>query len=323
MNVADLHCDTILKLYEAQKKGQAMPFDQNDLQLNLAMMQRQNYLVQNFALFIDKKHVGDPYQTALEMVACYQETIANHPTLIRSATSAAELRENRAAGYLSSVLTMEEGAPLAGKIERVQEFFDLGVRMLTLTWNYPNEIGYPNAPATRGYSEQVNTTQGLTPVGIEIVREMNRVGMIVDVSHGSDALVYDLLRETNQPFVASHSNARALCPHYRNLSDDLIHKIADRGGLIGLNFSTTFLHPTKQTDVVESLVAHASYLTNLAGFDVLGLGSDFDGIKPSPEFPNADALPLLEKGLRQAGFTTTQIEKIFYQNVWRFYQENL
>lgn len=159
------------------------------------------------------------------------------------------------------MLTVEEGGVCEGKVERLEHLYRLGVRMMTLTWNYPNEIGYPALDIRKMAEERVHSAgkgqgepsagmvpfhrradmeRGLTEKGREFVAEMERLGMVIDVSHLSDAGFYDVLRMTNKPFVASHSNARAIDPWVRNMTDDMIRKLSERGGVIGINFCPDF-----------------------------------------------------------------------------------
>lgn len=241
----------------------------------------------------------------------------------------------------------------------------MDVRMLTLTWNYANELGYPNMDSTAGkkvwkanrelrekmqtergqenpgieatrsavqrmfdeYFYTPNTIFGLTKRGREFVEEMEHLGMIVDVSHLSDQGFYDVLECSTKPFVASHSNARSICRCVRNLSDDMIRKLAERGGCMGLNYCADFLEElivgTENPGTIEAIVRHAKYITNLGGIGVLGLGSDFDGIDTHKELPGAQSVELLWDALHKAGYTQNELDQIFHRNVLRVYKEVL
>ena len=202
--------------------------------------------------------------------------------------------------------------------------------MMTLTWNYPNELGWPNLAKDQfqWQSRHVpNTVQGLTEKGREFVTEMEKLGMIPDVSHLSDAGFYDVLETTKKPFVASHSNARAICPWVRNLTDDMIRKLSERGGVMGLNFCADFLEEVpegqKNPGTIAAVVRHAKHIANVGGIDVLGLGSDFDGIDTHEELPGAQSMERLWEALKVAGFTEEQLDRIFWKNVLRVYEEDL
>lgn len=314
-----MHCDTIMRIFNSTEH-----LAKNNFQIDLEKMKQADYLLQNFAIFLDKEAEESPYQTAKDMIDCFYQEMENNPALIRPVTTYEEIINNQQQQILSALLTMEEGAPLEGKIENLEEFYQLGVRMLTLTWNYPNELGFPNALYWNTDTQRLATQQGLTQTGINIVQAMNELGMIIDVSHGSDQLVTDVLTHTNQPFVASHSNTRAHGAHFRNLPDHLIKKIAARGGVIGLNFSADFLQNSQQNQhLIERLVVHAAHMKKVGGIEVIGFGSDFDGIPIHHELPDATIFPTIEVAFQKAGFTSTEIEKIFYQNVLRLYKELL
>ena len=151
--------------------------------------------------------------------------------------------------------------------------------------------------------------------------------MIIDVSHLSDAGFWDVLHNTGKPFVASHSNARALCGHGRNLTDDMIKALAERGGVMGLNYFGMFLDSVRADgrcpSSVKRMAEHARYIINVGGVDCLGLGSDFDGIGGDLEMQDCSMLPMLEAELRKQGFHESEIEKIFYKNVLGLYKELL
>ncbi len=151
--------------------------------------------------------------------------------------------------------------------------------------------------------------------------------MIVDVSHLSDAGFYDVLDCTEKPFVASHSNARAVCGHVRNMTDDMIRKLADRGGVMGLNFCSDFMETVPRGSYnpgsLQAAVKHALYIANVGGIECLGMGSDFDGISTNEALPGVHAMGTLWEALHKAGFTEGQLDKIFYQNVFRLYKDCL
>ena len=192
--------------------------------------------------------------------------------------------------------------------------------MMTLTWNYPNELAYPASPQ-EGTADRRDSL-GLTETGREFVAEMERLGVILDVSHLSDEGFWEALRITEKPFAASHSNSRGLCGHRRNLTDEMIRAIGERGGVIGLNFCEKFIRE-KEEDLLTCLAAHARRITDVGGMEVLGLGSDFDGIPVNESLPGAESLNVLWEALRRDGFTEDQLDMIFSENVLRFYRELL
>jgi len=204
--------------------------------------------------------------------------------------------------------------------------------MITLTWNYSNELGYPNAdyrrPTPTSVRPEPDMENGLTETGIAFVEEMEKLGIIPDVSHLSDAGFYDVAKYTRKPFVASHSNARAVCYGRRNMADDMIRLLAEKGGVMGLNYQATFLIPRdtegkRQPGTIEAIVKHAKHIVNVGGIEVLGLGSDFDGITTHEELEGAQGMAKLYDALIKAGFTAAETDKIFTENVLRVYKDTL
>lgn len=347
MNVADMHCDTISRLWELKQRGEEESLYENSGHVDVQRLKKSSYLLQNFALFVEKKKCADPWEKVLQLYEVYKQELEKNAEYLAPAYCYGDIEKNRQAGKISSMLTVEEGAVCKGDLEKLQELYRMGVRMLTLTWNYPNELGYPNLDSDRGreikssaqemeQSEQdtiikgfLNTPEkmGLTDTGLFFLERMENLGMIVDVSHLSDGGFYDVLAHTKKPFVASHSNARALCPCVRNLSDDMIRKLAERGGVTGLNFCSDFLiqKPVgkKNPGTLADIVRHAEYIFQTGGEDCLGLGSDFDGIDTPEELPGADKMELLWDVLKQHGFTERQLDKVFWKNVLRVYREVL
>ena len=268
----------------------------------------------------------DPWHTISCLVQVFKEEVAANSDLISQVTNAKEILANDKAGRMSALLSVEEGGCCKGSLEHLKELYDAGARMMTLTWNYENELASPNHPDKEHYfAFQPVNDHGLKKRGVEFVEAMQDMGMLVDVSHLSDAGFYDVCRIVKGPFVASHSNARAVCGCGRNLTDDMIRKLAEHGGVTGLNFCPEFLEP-KDKDPRQSLsaiAAHARHIMNVGGRECLGLGSDFDGISGLLDYGTADTLPLLAEGLEQEGFSQEEIESIFYKNVLRVYNEVL
>ena len=321
MKVVDMHCDTIGELWKAEKAGKPISLRSNSLHMDLEKMQKGDYLLQNFAMFVFLGREKDPLVNVLEMIDVYNRAMAENADIIGPVLNYEDIEKNRAAGKLSGMLTIEEGAVLKGNPYVVRSLYQLGVRMLTLTWNFENEIGYPNT-IVKAKDYDPSRHYGLKPEGIEIVREMNRVGMIVDVSHLGDDGFWDVVKYCDGPFVASHSNARAVCNHTRNMTDDMIRALADKGGVMGLNFCGDFLNPNGKSRV-EDMVRHAKHIINVGGSDILGLGTDYDGIDGDLELDHCDKMPLLAQEMERQGFSTQQIEKIFHGNVLRLYREVL
>jgi len=330
MRVIDMHCDTISELYALKKEGGEASILDNQLHLDLRRMKAGDYGLQNFALYINLKRTEDPFAECMGMLDTFYTEMEGQQELIGIVTSYEEIERNWEEGRMSALLTVEEGGVCRGSLALLRDFYRLGVRMMTLTWNHANELGNPNRFIIEGPEAprfEPDTEHGLTERGIEFVREMERLGMIIDVSHLSDAGIYDVLRYTKKPFTASHSNARALASHPRNLTDDMIRAIAERGGVAGINYCAAFLRDwedeSQAVSRISDIVEHIKHFKKTGGIDCVGLGSDFDGIRCGLELKDASALPLLEAEMRRQGFTETEIEKVFYRNVMRLYKELL
>ena len=312
MYAIDLHCDTMSKLAE---RGRTSLLRENDLNVDIAKLQAGNFAAQFFALFVDMAKTSNPLEYCLQMVDRFHLELADNRQSIRLATNQAELVANQAEGKISAFLTIEEGGVLKGELANLRNFHRLGVRLLTLTWNYPNEIGFPNAlPECRD--------KGLTEFGREVVAEMNRLGMLVDVSHLSDQGFFDVAETSVRPFVASHSNARTITGHARNLTDEMIRVLAEKGGVTGLTFARSFLADPPRSHV-EDIVRHAKHIRQVGGIDVIAIGSDFDGTKPPLEVADSSQIGKLTEGLSAAGFSSGEIEKICYGNAVRLIREVL
>lgn len=322
MKVADMHCDTIGVLYEAELKGESLSLRESSLQVDLEKMKRGDYLLQNFAMFVNLEKTDRPFETCVRMIDLFYREMEKNRDLIRPVTSWREIEENRNRGLMSALLTLEEGEVCQGDPALLRTLYRLGARMMTLTWNYENSLAFP------GREDGVpETEKGLKQKGFEMVEEMEHLGMIVDVAHLSDRGIRDVLRTAKKPFVASHSNARSLAFHSRNLPDDLIRAIGEKGGVIGVNYYWRFLEeiPEKERKVsrISRMVEHMKHLKNVGGLECIGLGSDFDGISGEVELESAAGLPALAQAMKDGGFTESEIEAVFYKNVCRLYRELL
>ncbi len=328
MNIVDMHCDTLSLMLENKRQGQPYGLECSKNQLTLSRMQQSDYLLQNFAAYVNLAQAENPLLKALELIDLFYTELEKHADIIRPVRSWTDIEKNQADGVMSALLTGEEGEITLGKPEYLRILYRLGMRMMTLTWNFENSLGFPNLKLSRSDTDGSSCSHTkdccLKEQGIAMLSEMEHLGMIIDVSHLSDAGFYDVLNHTTKPFVASHSNARSVCPAVRNLTDDMIRKLADRGGITGINFCKDFLgKPAASQNYLDQAVVHMKYLMNLGGEDFVALGSDFDGITPYHDFADCSVMPKLIQAMKKAGLTPTQIEKICYKNVLRVYKELL
>lgn len=331
MKTVDMHCDTVSELWKREQAGEKISLLDCDCHINLRKMKQGDYLLQNFALFVNMEACADPWEHVQELFALYERLMKENADLIVPVTCTEEIERNRLNGKMSALLTVEEGGVCKGSLEKLDILYSQGVRMLTLTWNYQNELGSPNIDRKKKPTLQdtfvPNVSAGLTEMGFAFVERMEELGMIVDVSHLSDAGFWDVARRAKRPFVASHSNARQICPCVRNLTDEMIRALAEKGGVTGLNFYADFLtkaqENTPNPGTVEAVVRHAKHIVKVGGMECLGLGSDFDGIDTHAELPGADAMERLWHALVKGGFTQDQADAVFGGNVLRLYREVL
>ncbi|MFN3653449.1 MAG: dipeptidase [Armatimonadota bacterium] len=228
------------------------------------------------------------------------------------ARSAAEIEGARREGRLAAVLVVENSDALEGSLNALQLLHHAGVRSLTLTHN-------PSSWAAAGNAESASGG-GLTRFGERLVREMNRLGMLVDVSHIAERGFYDTLRVSSRPVIASHSCCAALCPHPRNLSDDQLRALAGAGGVVGITFVPSFLsegwsYGAGAAEMLSRLLDHVDHAVRVAGIEHVGLGSDFDG--GGTALPHAGEYPRLTEGLLARGYAPAEIRKILGENTLR------
>lgn len=312
MPFADLHCDSLAWLRHNHQRGKTMVLrDSEPMHINLQKLTRSGYALQNFALFVNLAQETDPWQAVLELADLYDREMACNADLVRPCRTFADLEAARAAGKVAAVLTVEEGGVCQGSLEKLETLHRRGVRMLTLTWNHENELGFPNG-----------SDGGLKPFGYDCLARMEELGVVADVSHLSDRGFWDVCAAATRPFAASHSSCRALWPHRRNLTDEMIRAVADRGGIVGVNFYAAFL-ADGETTRTEDIVRHLAHLRDVGGLEVCALGSDFDGITCPLEMVDAAGMDQLVQALDRGGFTQREIDKLCWENVWEFYRNSL
>jgi membrane dipeptidase len=251
------------------------------------------------------------------LVDTLKREIGNNGDLIALAYTHEDVLKNEREGRMSAILTIEDGRSVQGSLDKLRSYYEMGIRLISLTWNFENCFGYPNSD-DRNIMEK-----GLKEFGREAVEYMNQLGMIVDVSHLSDGGFFDVAKISKKPFVASHSNSRDISPHKRNLTDQMIRILGEKGGVAGINFAPHFLQPDTSTDrsTIELMVRHLNHMKNIGGEDVVALGSDFDGILGDLEVDSINKVPMIFDALRRDGWSTGQIEKFAYKNTLRVMKE--
>ncbi len=266
----DAHCDTITEIMEKEENLYS-----NSCHIDIKRSKDLPYKhVQFFAAFISPS-AGHAYamKRAVQIIDKLMEQIQIYDNDMMLCCNYSQILEALENNKIAALLSIEGGEALQGDLAALRTFYRLGVRSICLTWNYRNEI----ADGVGDASSQ----GGLTPFGKEVVKEMNSLGMIIDVSHLSEKGFWDVVSESNQPFIASHSNAKAICSHKRNLTDQQLKAIAEKGGVVGINFYPPFLSDSGDADI-NDIIRHIEHMAGIIGCDHIGIGADFDGIEKTP-----------------------------------------
>ncbi|MBE6124949.1 MAG: membrane dipeptidase [Erysipelotrichaceae bacterium] len=312
-SVIDMHCDTMTGLCRSGKD-----FRDNDCHISLKKMTEGNYLMQCFAMFLYLEKTPEPFKQCNVFIDYFDKMMRENSDVIRPVTTVEEILENREKGLMSAMLTIEEGEAIEGSLENLQHFYDRGVRMMTLTWNFANQLAFPNYV----YEGRIDTERGLTEKGIEVIKKMWEIGMIVDVAHLNDAGIYDVFKYATKPIVASHSNARAVHDVPRNLSDDMIIKMKENGGIMGINYCPDFISKDTEHNQIPDIIRHIKHIVEVGGIETVALGSDFDGIPTPVGMSDCSKTNDLYDALVREGFSEEDIDKIFYKNFLRVLKAN-
>lgn len=361
MRFFDAHCDTILRIAEDGADIAAPPGAEKAPHVTLEGLRDADVRAQVFAVFaIEARVPGRTRQTALDLIARIRGLCAAHPDRLVPAHTAAAVRaaceappacRARPPAHTAVIVTLEGADPLEGDPENLREFHRQGVRLVTLAWDDNQFCGA--VFGDRGAGED-----GLTARGEELVEVCEELGVLVDVSHATDAGFWDVCRVAARPFVASHSDCRAVCSAPRNLTDQMIRALAERGGVLGINLCPSFLsqsffeaeeegtapfmaawHAGQLTldqagekasavtrglprPALETVVAHVRHAIDVGGEDCVGLGGDLDGVDALPEgLDGVHDYPKIAALLSVAGLTEAQVEKVCWRNFARVFAE--
>lgn len=326
---------------------------------NIARMKQGGLTAEFFSLYVKPWYVthGGAARRTLDMIDSVYRAVERHPRDLMIATSAADIRRAKRLNKIAALMGIEGGHAIEDSLPALREFYRLGVRYMTLTWNNTNNW----ADAGRGEKKH----GGLSDYGRDVVREMNRLGMLVDVSHVSDETMSDALDVSKAPIIASHSSARALSNVPRNIPDDLLRRIAKNGGVVQVNFYSVFVDEktvapqsaerdkrlqaqqdelnrkyandperlAEESDKLEAanplpplpiskLIDHIDHIVKVAGIDHVGLGADFDGANDMPEGArDVSMLPNITYELLKRGYSEQDIRKILGENFLRVFAE--
>ena len=303
--VFDLHCDTAYALL-GEDHNSAGSLKKNDLHIDLERAAKLGGYAQCFACFTtpfmeEWFHIS-PITVFERELATIQREIDKNKRKIGLAYCAADVRRNLEKGKASAILTLEGTAGFGYDSALLEDLYMIGFRMATLTWNEQNPL-----------AGSCQTGGGLTEQGKVFVREAQRLGMIIDVSHLSDEAFWDIMDITNAPIIASHSNSRAVCDVSRNLTDDMFRQICKVGGVVGLNQYTKFVGQSPSLDTVCDHVLH--FLEMDPEGKHIALGADLDGCEQLPDgFDGVESYPTLADKMLERGITEQMIRNIFWNN---------
>ncbi len=333
----DLHCDTLYRTASSPERFFASETDASTHVFHSGL-RKSGCLLQCFAMFTDLCEAPDrpPLSQVQEQYACFRHILSKTNESMLQIKTRSDLSSCLRQNKIGALLTLEESCLCKDPVASLPALYSLGIRITTLTWDYSTALAgsaVKEAPSPEGCSspyvasllKSAGTNTGLTSQGFDFLAEAEHLGIIIDVSHLSDRGFYDIAAHSKKPFLASHSDARSVCNVPRNLTDDMLRILAERGGLTGLCLHEPFLTPSpcSADDISEALVRHVKHILSVAGSDIFALGTDFDGTPGNQVIPNVSELPRLEDILKKAGLTDLQIEKLFYKNALRFLRENL
>lgn len=278
---------------------------------DLARLRAGGVTAEVFSIFVDRAHESGAARRAMAMIDATWRQVQRHPGDLLLATRAAEVRSAKTAGKIAVLMGIEGGHAIEGSLAVLRSFFRLGVRVMSLTHMTSNELGDAAGDAPRH--------RGLSRLGVEVVAEMQRLGMLVDVSHADDATFDHVLRVARAPVIASHSSARALAGHPRNLDDARLRALGANGGIAMINFYPGYLGAGRGAPVTVATVAdHIEHAARVAGDRHVGLGSDFDGVRWLPVgMRGVDALPRITEELARRGWSPERLRGVLGQNFLR------
>ena len=264
---------------------------------------------------------GNALVTTVEQIDLVHEMIKRYPDVFELASTADDVERITKEGKIASMMGIEGGHSIQGTMHNLQILYDRGCRYMTLT--HSKTLAWADSATDDARNN------GLSPFGKEVVREMNRIGMLVDLSHVSDKTMRDTLEIVKAPVIFSHSSARAICDHPRNVPDDILKMMVDNGGVVMVNFMSGYVVPTRELEendrtrgTVHTVVDHIEHIIDVAGVDYVGIGSDYDGVRTLPrQLEDVSCYPYITQELVNRGHSREDIHKILGGNVLRAMRE--
>jgi len=309
--VVDAHCDVITKIMSTDEELYS-----NTRHFDLQRAKSHKSFVQFFAAYISPDYYPNKaYQRCMDIIKTYKVQIEKNKEHVMPIMKYEQIDTAINQGKIAAILTIENGAALEGDINKLDEFYELGVRSIGLTWNGSNQI----ACGVGGD----NLNGGLTPFGAEVVTRMNKLGILIDVSHINETSFWDVINTSGAPIIASHSNAKKLCPHQRNLTNDQFSALIKNNGVTGINLFPLFLNESGIADI-NDILNHIEHFMGLGGENNVGIGADFDGISSTPKgIHGVECLGKIFEALLSKNYTEEQVKKIAGLNFLRVLKQTL
>ncbi len=296
----DMHCDLPTKIYNSNDN-----LLHNSAHWSINKCPCRNF-VQFFACFIDKNFISNPFEFTNNVLDNFVSKIKENDDYISLAQNYNDIILNKGQNKISAFLSIEGGEALEGNIDNLNIFHQKGVRMMSFTWNYENDLGY-------GVMEG-NESEPLKKLGILALKRMEELNIIPDVSHLNKGGFFSVAEHSSVPIVASHSNSQKICNHVRNLSDEQIKIIIEKKGLIGINLHSDFL-TTNKIATKKDVLNHIDYFLTLGAEDNITFGCDFDGTDMLPhKIHDISSVKNLMEEMQKNHFSNKIIAKICYKN---------
>lgn len=318
--VVDGHNDTMMKIIDEETWLPVLDIGKlTDNHIDIPKLLDGGINVAFFASFTEGYYGNDTrsISRSLALINALYFTAKNNPDTFQIARTVNDINNNIRNNKISALATMEGayGVNEGNYLELLKQFYDLGIRVIAPTWNYSNHIG---EGCNKIYGDIDNTPSqgGLTKLGVKVIEEMNKLGILVDVSHLAKATFWDVIRTTKAPIIASHSAVYNLRKHQRNLKDDQLKAIKENDGVVSVVLFPNFLSDKKEVHI-KDFVDHIDYIVKLIGIDHVGLGSDFDGASMPIDLENSSKMYRITDELINRGYKEEDIEKILGGNLLR------
>ena len=318
--IVDAHVDTLLDIMSPPARPMKLPTPRNFSErsskghVDLPRLLESGVDLQIFAAYIQPEYkIERALHRVVQLIDSFYQVLQTNQTKMSLFTKVLDVQEAEKQGKIAAMLSIEGGEAVEADLSVLRMLHRLGVRAMTLTWNERNQIADGAAEG--------RTKGGLTNFGIELVSEMNKIGMVVDVSHLSDAGFFDVIETSKRPIIASHSNCRALCNHRRNLTDEMIKLLAEKDGVMGMNFAPAFVDENQNNATLERILDHIDHVVKVAGVEHVGLGSDFDGIESTPKgLEDVTKMPSITDGLLRRHYSEEDVLRVLGGNFLRVFK---